>query len=137
MTHLRVCDACSRHVFATETHCPFCATPLAPVRRVLRFKLGPGMSRAQRFALAGAIAGLIGCQSSDADDKAAGEGGSTAGTGSGANVGQGGNGGMNTIAFYGNASPPIHTPPPIMGTGGVAAPTDVDAGADDAGDEHA
>jgi hypothetical protein len=58
---LRVCDACARHVFATETTCPFCAAALAPVPRRPRFKLHPRLGRAQRLAIAGAVAGLIGC----------------------------------------------------------------------------
>jgi hypothetical protein len=63
---LRVCDACARHVFATETSCPFCAALLAPVRARPRFKMAPQLSRAQRFALAGAFAGLVGCSDSQA-----------------------------------------------------------------------
>jgi hypothetical protein len=61
---LRTCDACARHVFATETACPFCAAVLAPMAARPRFKLHIRLSRAQRFALAGAVAGLIGCSDS-------------------------------------------------------------------------
>jgi hypothetical protein len=61
---LRLCDACARHVFATETTCPFCAAVLAPMPARPRFKLNPRLSRAQRFAIAGAVAGLIGCSDS-------------------------------------------------------------------------
>jgi hypothetical protein len=62
---LRVCDACARHVFVTETTCPFCAAVLVPSRARPRFKLNPRLSRAQRFVLAGAFAaGLIGCAES-------------------------------------------------------------------------
>jgi hypothetical protein len=60
---LRTCHACARHVFATETSCPFCAAVLAPMPVRPRFKLSPRLSRAQRFALAGALVGLIGCDS--------------------------------------------------------------------------
>jgi hypothetical protein len=62
---LRVCDACARHVFATETSCPFCAAVLEPIAARPRFKLQTRLSRAQRFALAGAVAGLIGCSDSE------------------------------------------------------------------------
>ena len=132
MTRRRTCDGCSRHVFASETQCPFCSVPLAPVRRVPNFKVDPRMSRAQRIALAGAIAGLIGCQNSDAHNAATSDGG--AGTGGSANVDQSdtppGTAGM---AFYGAAVPPDGGRTTMTGTGGVAAPADIDAGDDDAG----
>jgi hypothetical protein len=78
---LRVCEACARHVFATETSCPFCAAVLAPVPNRPRFKLTAQLSRAQRFALAGAVAGLIAC--SEQEPK------------------------TNTIAIYGAPVPPV------------------------------
>jgi hypothetical protein len=61
---LRLCDACARHVFASEITCPFCAAVLAPMPARPRFKLNLRLSRAQRFAIAGAVAGLIGCSES-------------------------------------------------------------------------
>ena len=91
MTRLRTCDACSRHVFVTETHCPFCAVPLAPLRGTPLFKLDPRSSRAQRFALAGALAGLIGCQDS------------------------------RTVAIYGASIPPGTGGLELPGTGGAGS----------------
>jgi len=71
MPRLVCCENCSRHVFATESACPFCqaaitATPRA-VPRVTR-----GLSRAQRLALTAAlVAPLAGCADESADDAAA------------------------------------------------------------------
>jgi len=58
MTQLRVCDGCSRHVFATEKACPFCSAPLeeAP-KRTFGERLRKGMSRAQLLAVAAAVTG--------------------------------------------------------------------------------
>jgi hypothetical protein len=107
MTRLRICEACSRHVFVSETQCPFCAVPLAPLRGTPNFKLGRRMSRAQRVAVAGAVASLIGCQD-----------------------------GFVPAPAYGAPVPPPDAGSVSSGTGGAAVPADVDAGTDDAGDEH-
>jgi hypothetical protein len=56
MTQLRACDACSRHVFANETVCPFCSAVLsAAPERTLGDRLRRGMSRAQLLAVAAAM----------------------------------------------------------------------------------
>jgi hypothetical protein len=94
---LRVCDACARHVFATETRCPFCAAVLVPVAVRPRFKLSSQLSRAQRFALAGAFAGLIGCSDSHAP--------------------------VQTQAIYGAPVPPGGNGPSGIGPAGVAGST--------------
>jgi hypothetical protein len=147
MTRLRICDACSRHVFVTETHCPFCAVRLAAVRGVPKFKLDRRMSRAQRIALAGAVAGLLGCRASGPGPeygappapRDAGQNnvfyGGAGGAPPPANV-DAGRGVAPPLPMYGLAVPPDggRTTP---GTGGAPAPTDVDAGGDDAGDEDA
>ena len=57
MTQLRICEGCSCHVLASERSCPFCQCALpAPTARTLA-KLPPGLSRAQRLAMAAALAG--------------------------------------------------------------------------------
>jgi hypothetical protein len=97
-----------------------------------KFKLDSRMSRAQRFALAGALAGLISCQDSDAHDNTGDGAGGSVDTGTGTGGTGTGTGGLNMVAFYGNACPPDGCmPPPSMGTGGAGAPAD--AGVDDAG----
>jgi len=64
MTQMRVCDVCSRHVFATEKICPFCNAELGEApQRTMGQRLRKGMSRAQLFAVAAAMTGqtLAGC----------------------------------------------------------------------------
>ena len=112
MTQLRVCDACSRHVFVTEKSCPFCNAPLAAApQRTFGQRLRRGMSRAQLLAVAAAVGGqaLGACSDTDQNDgvpnagttagamagtDGAGEGGDGAGEGgaSGAMAGAGGAG---------------------------------------------
>jgi hypothetical protein len=71
MPRLISCENCARHVFATESACPFCqaAITVAPVAmpRVAR-----GLSRAQRLALTAAlVAPIAGCADESAEDDAA------------------------------------------------------------------
>jgi hypothetical protein len=129
MTRLRTCDACSRHVFATETNCPFCAAALAPVQAAPIFKL-KGLSRAQRFAMVAAVATplqLAACSNDTGDTGPAGAGGTSAGgtgtgaTGANGSAGLGTRGGGTPQPVYGAPLPP-GTPIPGAGTGGGAQP---------------
>lgn len=154
---LRICDACARHVFATETSCPFCAAVLAPLRARPRFKLDPRLSRAQRAALAGAFAGLIGCSDSHTPltqvpvygapvppGFGVGTGGNHGGTGG---IGGGGSGGGNWFdgggaggagGIGGGVGGDAGGAPPPFAMYGGAPPPNIDAGqdkADDAGDD--
>lgn len=146
---LRICDACTRHVFATETACPFCAAALAPAPVRPRFKVSSRLSRAQRFALAGAFAGLIGCSDSPQPEPAYGAplpntGGTNGGGGN--HGGGGGSGGLWADgggaggklgvgaggAAGGGFAPAYGVPPAPHDTDGGDTKTD-DAGDDDAG----
>jgi hypothetical protein len=121
MTRLRSCDACSRHVFVTETRCPFCQTALEPVSNSPVFNIKAGMSRAQRFTLVAAVASqaLIGCS----DDPK----GTGIGRGSGGNTQQGtggtaqGTGGTATAGQGGGIAQPVYGAPIDPGTGGTNA----------------
>jgi hypothetical protein len=154
MTRLRSCDACARHVFVTETRCPFCSAELAPATPPI-FDIKAGMSRAQRYTLVAAVAtqALIGC--SDDPDK-----GGQQGTGGSAQQGTGGvaqgTGGAMPIAGKGGVAQPVYGAPiatggtgnagsggrgQVGGTGGFGgaqavygAPIPDDAGMPDAGD---
>ena len=64
MTQMRVCDVCTRHVFASEKVCPFCNAELGEApQRTLSQRVRKGMSRAQLLAVAAAVTGqsLAGC----------------------------------------------------------------------------
>ncbi len=64
MTQLRACDACSRHVFVTESSCPFCGAQLTAAPRARALPIFAGMSRAQRMAIAAAAVAsqaAVGC----------------------------------------------------------------------------
>ena len=162
MTRLRSCDACSRHVFVTETRCPFCQAALRPPSSAPIFNIKPGMSRTQRFALVAAVASqaLIGCSD---EPKGAGtgqgSGGATQGSGGQGAAGSAGlgSGGATPIAGKGGGVQPVYGAPfePGGGGGGSAgagsgggggiggaqavygAPVPTDAGTDtsDAGDQ--
>src|SRR5688500_2868390 len=89
MTQLRTCDGCARHVFVKEKQCPFCGAQLAPAAvRSFGDRLRSGLSRAQRVAIAAALAApALGACSDD--------GGGGAGTGgAGGTAGSGGTSGM-------------------------------------------
>jgi hypothetical protein len=158
MTRLRSCDACSRHVLVTEQSCPFCKHRLAVATMPAPQKLPSGLSRAQRLAVAAAIASgqaLAACADStpmQPDNPAAGTGasaGQTANAGKGAAnggiAGQGvavpvygaplaGNPGVGPTAGF-TPIPPYGTSPPPPPTAGKKADPVPDAGApdDDAG----
>jgi hypothetical protein len=125
MARLRICDGCSRHVFATASACPFCGVSLAeaPVAPVTGIRAG--MSRAQRFALAAAVVGGVACSEETYATPVYGApfdpdaGGVTGGAG-----GAGGESG-NPQAGIGGAS----------GTNGVAGASGGSSGAGGAGDD--
>ena len=122
MTRLRTCEGCARHVFVTETRCPFCQRELAPASRSPIFDLRASMSRAQRVALVAAVAGqtLLGC-SDDGDSgngSQSGTGGMTMqGSGSGGSASMPGTGGKSGGASGGIAQP-VYGAPIDPGTGG-------------------
>jgi hypothetical protein len=105
MTRLKTCEACSRHVFVSETRCPFCGALCAAETRAPIFDIKAGMSRAQRFAVVAAVAGqtaLVGC---NAADEPKGGGAGAAGIGMAAVGGGGGTAGTNVQAVYGAPVP--------------------------------
>lgn len=110
MTQLRVCDGCSRHVFANEQTCPFCNASLqeAP-KRSFGDRLRKGMSRAQVLAVAAAVTGVTGCTDTPNEgggQYTGGSSGTTAGTESGGSGGgdSGGSGGAGSGGTAGAVS---------------------------------
>ena len=61
MTRLRSCEGCARHVRLDEQTCPFCQRSLSAAPAPAPLKLPTGLSRAQRLAIAAAIAGGAAC----------------------------------------------------------------------------
>ncbi|HKU40165.1 MAG TPA: hypothetical protein VJR89_18525 [Polyangiales bacterium] len=63
MKRLRSCEGCARHVYASETVCPFCSAALAPSPEPGEVTVPSGASRAQRLALAAALgsSSLLAC----------------------------------------------------------------------------
>lgn len=119
MTRLRTCDACTRHVFATEPSCPFCHAQLAAAPEPAQFSVPAGASRAQRLALAAAIGGsaLLGC-AQDGDNAQSTDNTSTAAAGrTGGNTNQQPGGTVTPV--YG--APVPGNPPPQAGR--VAQPS--------------
>ena len=57
MTRLICCEGCSRHVRASELICPFCQRAQTPTPALPTLNIPAGLSRAQRLALAAAMAG--------------------------------------------------------------------------------
>ena len=57
MTQLRSCPGCSRHVLSSELACPFCQCSLDAAPERAQIKVPANLSRAQRLALAAAMAG--------------------------------------------------------------------------------
>jgi len=57
MNQLRCCEGCSRHVLISERACPFCERELTPLAERVLPNLPAGLSRAQRLAIAAAMAG--------------------------------------------------------------------------------
>jgi hypothetical protein len=80
------CDACSRHVRAHDSICPFCRAPISPNAPVSRLDDRPGPRRSRAAILASAAL-AVGCSSSEPitqpayglADKIAFDGGSDAG----------------------------------------------------------
>lgn len=124
MTQLRVCDACSRHVFVTEKSCPFCSAALGEApQRTFDQRLRRGMSRAQLLAVAAATAvsgqALGACTDTPQNDGVPNAGttaGAMAGT-DGAGEGGGGAGG----AGAGGAGGAAGTMGGMGGAGGAGA----------------
>jgi hypothetical protein len=154
MTRLRSCHACSRHVFVTETQCPFCKAELAPASSVPIYNIKAGMSRAQRFTLVAAVASqaLIGCSDEPKGSGTQGTGGSaqqgTGGTAQGSGGVAAGSGGSIGVGGKGGAQPVYGAPidpstggrgnAGMSGAGGAVViyggPPVLDAGTPDAGD---
>jgi hypothetical protein len=100
MAELRLCEGCNRHVFASEQRCPFCATSLPALTPKPQTLLQAGLSRAQRYAIAAAVAGTAATSCSKHHEEApAGEAGSPA-AGAGRGAGSAGIAGLagNTAA---------------------------------------
>ncbi len=85
MANLLQCDACARHVRASETNCPFCAQPISDVSRQLAAaraevdRAAAGASRSKRYALraallAGAATLAGGCGSATSNTNNGGDG---------------------------------------------------------------
>jgi hypothetical protein len=127
MTRLRTCDACARHVFATEPSCPFCHAQLSAAPEVAQFVVPAGASRAQRLALAAAIGGsaLLGC-AQDGDNAQSTDNTSTAGAAAAGAAAAGRSGGNTNPQPGGTVTPvygaPVPGNPPGQG-GRVAQPT--------------
>jgi hypothetical protein len=127
MTRLRTCDACARHVFATESSCPFCHAQLSAAPEVAQLAVPAGASRAQRLALAAAISGsaLLGC-AQDGDNAQSTDNTSTAGAPAAGAAAAGRSGGNTSQQPGGTVTPvygaPVPGNPPGQG-GRVAQPT--------------
>jgi hypothetical protein len=144
---LRSCQGCSRHVYVTESVCPFCKVALAPAVQRAQPKMPSGFSRAQRLAMAAALAGpLAGCpddapnpgspsagSNAEAGSPSAAEGGTggwgSAGTGVAGKTGAAGKGsgtsGHVAVPLYG-APLAGNQAPPVAGKAGGGS--DEDAG---------
>jgi len=139
MSQLRLCEACSRHVLRSEVECPFCKCALLPLPPSAAVKLAPGLSRAQRLAVAAAaMAGqaISACTAGTSEMVTPVYGAPLAGAPSTAAGAPAAGGGAGHVASGGN--PGVAVPvygAPLAGTPGL--PTKSDAGAHDAGDEDA
>ena len=161
MTPLRSCDGCKRHVFVSELRCPFCAQSLRPVEGRAPSILQAGLSRAQRYAVAAAVAGSAagGCSKYHEEPQspagngapstagtsgamgAAGAAGNTSNTaGAGAGNGAGGAEAIPQPMYGGGFPQPVYGAPfPGVagsaggpgGSGGADAGSDDDAGVDE------
>lgn len=121
MTRLRTCDACARHVFATEVSCPFCRAQLVAAPEPAQVTVPAGASRAQRLALAAAISGsaLLGCAADGDNAQSADNTSSAPAAGrSGGNASQ--QPGGTVTPLYG--SPVPGNPPSSSQAGRVAQP---------------
>lgn len=70
MSRMILCARCKRHVFAGEASCPFCALVFSADAKTSEspVSLGPGLSRAERYALGTAIALTLASTSCKRDD---------------------------------------------------------------------
>jgi hypothetical protein len=156
MNQLRCCEGCSRHVLISERECPFCQRVLAPLAERVLPNLPAGLSRAQRLAIAAAMASQAMTACAETSDTVAVPiyGAPIAGSSSPAGHGAGGAGGTSTAGRGSDAgkagSGPIAIPvygAPVAGFGMAiygapiagqpspkdAAPPDQDADSQDAG----
>jgi hypothetical protein len=124
------CEACERHVFATELHCPFCRARITRAASALP-ELPAGLSRAQRLglraqslALAAAIAGpgLLACTDNRQPDPPAGGRGGSAGSGASGGAGEGPLAGAGPLA--GDGRPARSGEPSVMPLYGAPVPAD-------------
>jgi hypothetical protein len=138
------CPSCARHVLATETQCPFCASALPDD---LEDQVIPGaprrLSRAAAFMLGASLA-VTGCEGTVVTEEASGAssgGGGAGGQGSASSGGQGGG-----PVDDGGGQPLYGVPPPmdagadapdddggVMAMYGIPPPQDAGAPQDDGG----
>ncbi|HXT98682.1 MAG TPA: hypothetical protein VN853_20450 [Polyangia bacterium] len=119
MSQLLPCPACSRHVDAAETACPFCAAVLSESFRTMRPPAPPRrrLSRAALMAAGATLVGAAACSSS-APSPGTGSGGASGSTGeTGGSSGSGGTAGTggepardagqdrSVVVFYGAPVP--------------------------------
>jgi hypothetical protein len=122
MTQLRVCDACSRHVFVTEKSCPFCNAALGEApQRTFGQRLRRGMSRAQLLAVAAAVGGVGGQTLAACSDTEQNDGRPNAGTTAGAMAGTDGSGEGGGGSGAGGAGGTGGSGGTMAGTGGAGA----------------
>ena len=117
MNHLVPCTACQRHVRASETVCPFCATALDPAHAAAPALPTQRLGRAALFAFGATLAAsltAVGCGGDTDDGKGGGggDGGSSAGSGGSGGGGSGGSAGTAGTAGRGGSG----------GSGGGVAP---------------
>jgi hypothetical protein len=130
------CEACERHVFASELHCPFCRASITRTVPALP-ELPPGLSRAQRLgmraqslALAAAMAGpgLLACTDNRQPDPPAGGRGGSAGSGASGGAGEGPLAGAGPLAGDGGSGfagrPARSGEPSVMPLYGAPVPAD-------------
>ncbi len=66
MNAMVLCSGCKRHVFASESACPFCGIGFASTNASVTPTMGSELSRAQRYVVGAAIAASVataGCSS--------------------------------------------------------------------------
>lgn len=122
MTDLRPCDECGRHVFASEPKCPFCASPLPAQPAKPPSLLQAGLSRAQRYAMAAAVASTAatGC-SKYHEEPQRGEAGTQSAGGSAASAGTAGDAAAGGRSGRGGTAGDPFIPQPMYG-GGIPQP---------------
>jgi hypothetical protein len=108
MNHLVPCTACQRHVRASETACPFCATALDPAHAAEPTLPTQRLGRAALFAFGATLAAsltAVGCGGDTDDGKGGGggDGGSSAGSSGSGGGGSGGSAGTAGTAGRGGS----------------------------------